>query len=94
VGGGAVEEATVSAHVGAVRVKPSGGRRGRCCTGERVLGRGPRPAIKGGGGNLQRVCCAQGQFVRTGGEPEGAGGGETEQHSLRGSTGGLPSKQA
>jgi hypothetical protein len=49
VGGGAVEEATVSAHVGAVRVKPSGGRRGRCCTGERVLGRGPRPAIKGGG---------------------------------------------
>jgi hypothetical protein len=35
VGGGAVEEATLSAYVGAVGVKPGGGQRGRCCAGER-----------------------------------------------------------
>jgi hypothetical protein len=32
----------------AVRVKPDGGRRGRCCAGKRLPRRGPRPAMKGG----------------------------------------------
>lgn len=59
--GVAVEDGTVSTHVGAVRANPEGGRRGLCCcavrmvggccyaasAGERAPWRGSRPAMKG-----------------------------------------------